>query len=154
MEEVRATVKLPDELAALPYLKPEYGRVDWAVNGIYRQYAGWYDMNPAHLNPGSTAKLQRALLDATGGVGPLIERARRAATEEQWQLVLDLTDVILAAPEPDSAPAHTLRSTALEKLAEQATNGVERNVYRLGARYHQGQAEKADSKTEEAAAGS
>ncbi|MBL9124960.1 MAG: alkyl/aryl-sulfatase, partial [Planctomycetaceae bacterium] len=130
LEQVRATVKLPDELAKLPYLQPEYGRVDWAVNGIYRQYAGWYDMNPAHLNPGSTAKTRRAVLEAAGGVGPLVARANQALAQEEWQLVLELTDIVLAAPEDEHAPAHTLRARALEKLAERATNGVERNVYR------------------------
>jgi alkyl sulfatase BDS1-like metallo-beta-lactamase superfamily hydrolase len=153
IEQVRASVKLPEELAKLPYLQPEYGRVDWAVNGIYRQYAGWYDMNPAHLNPGSVAKVHQALLEAAGGAGPLIERAKRAEAEQQWQLVLDLTDVILAAPETEHAPAHQLRATSLEKLAQAAKNGVERNVYRVGARYHERQVEKAAPKSNKSAAG-
>lgn len=153
IEQVRASVKLPDELAKLPYLQPEYGRVDWGVNGIYRQYAGWYDMNPAHLNPESNAKLHQALLEAAGGAGPLIDRAQRALADEQWQLVLDLTDVILDAPEPEHAPAHTLRAEALEKLAQQASNGVERNVYRVGARYHERQAKKSDAKADKPTAG-
>ena len=83
LEEVRATVQLPDELAKLPYLRPEYGRVDWAINGIYRQYAGWYDMNPAHLNPDSTAKVNAALIEAAGRRGadsrPCPPRTGRAA---------------------------------------------------------------------------
>lgn len=153
IEQVRASVKLPEELAKLPYLQPEYGRVDWAVNGIYRQYAGWYDMNPTHLNPGSPAKVHQALIEAAGGVGSLIERAKRAESEQQWQLVLELTDVILAAPESEHAPAHALRATALEKLAQAAKNGVERNVYRVGARYHERQVEKGAPKTSKSEAG-
>ncbi len=109
-------------------------------------------MNPTHLNPGSTTKLNQALLEASGGAGPLIDRARRALAEEQWQLVLDLTDVILAAPEPDHAPCHELRATALEKLAQRATNGVERNVYRGGARYHQRRAKQSEPKADKPAA--
>ncbi|HLJ98214.1 MAG TPA: MBL fold metallo-hydrolase, partial [Gemmataceae bacterium] len=52
LEEIRSQVRLPEELAKLPYLTPSYGRVEWAVHGIYRQYTGWYDFDPAHLNPG------------------------------------------------------------------------------------------------------
>lgn len=150
IEQVRAMVKLPEELARLPYLKPEYGRVDWAVNGIYRQYAGWYDMNPAHLNPGSTDKLHAALLEASDGTGPVVERGRRALAEGELQLVLDLTDVVLSAPEP-GVGVHELRASALEKLAQQATNGVERNVYRGAARYHQRQVKRAAENSDKAA---
>lgn len=153
LETVRASAKLPDELASLPYLQPEYGRVEWAVNGIYRQYAGWYDMNPAHLNPGPTARFKQALLEAAGGADPLIHRAQRALAEEQWQLVLELTDVILAAPEPEQAPAHELRATALEKLAQLAENGVERNVYRVAARQHQRLTKQSAERADKPAAG-
>ena|GEM_PF-4539470 len=67
LEQMRQQIRLPDELARLPYLAPIYGRVEWSVNGIYRKYTGWYDFNPAHLNPGTVSTFHRALMEASDG---------------------------------------------------------------------------------------
>src|SRR5712692_5543012 len=129
LERIRDEVKLPADLARLPYLQPGYGSVPWSVNGIYKEYSGWYDFNPAHLNSGSKSALSRALIDAAGGSGPILQRAAR---ESNPQLVLELTDVVLAA-EPENRQAHVMRAMALEKLGQAATNTVERNVYLVAA---------------------
>lgn len=141
LEEIRRQVRLPDDLAKLPYLAPGYGRVDWAVNGIYRQYTGWYDFNPAHLNPGRSAEYRRALLEAGGGADALVKKARQALKDGQAQLALELLDVVVKA-EPGHRPAHALCAEALDKLAEAAVNGVEVNVYRAAAKEHRKQAGK------------
>jgi alkyl sulfatase BDS1-like metallo-beta-lactamase superfamily hydrolase len=141
LEEIRASVRLPDELARLAYLAPVYGRIEWAINGIYRQYTGWYDFNPSHLNPGSEAAIHRALVEASGGTASLMKRAEQAARDGQPQLVLELTDVVLDV-EPDNRRAHLMRAEALDKLASAAVNGVERNVYRVAAQEHRKRAGK------------
>jgi alkyl sulfatase BDS1-like metallo-beta-lactamase superfamily hydrolase len=135
LEEIRASVKLPDELARLVYLAQAYGRIDWAINGIYRQYTGWYDFNPSNLNPGSRSAIHRALVEASGGTSSLIKRAQEALRDGQPQLVLELTDVVLDV-EPSNTEAHRARAEALDKLAAAAVNGVERNVYRVAAQEH------------------
>jgi uncharacterized sulfatase len=129
LAQIRDEVRLPDDLAALPYLQPGYGTVPWSVNGIYKEYTGWYDFNPADLNPGSKSALSRALLEAAGGAAPIL---KRAAAESNPQLVLQLTDVVLSA-EPANREAHAMRGAALEKLGQAAMNTVERNVYLVAA---------------------
>lgn len=128
---IRQEVRLPAELGALPYLQPVYGTVDWAVNGVFRQYTGWYDFDPAHLSGGDPAQLERALAEAAGGAGSVLQRARKAAEEGPLQLALELVEVAIAAG--GGAEAHRLRADLLERLAVQSTNGVERNVYREAA---------------------
>src|SRR5207248_6140355 len=95
LEEIRRQVRLPEELAKLPYLAPVYGRLEWAVNGIYRQYAGWYDFDPAHLNPGRAELFARALLEAAGGADAVLRRAQKALDDSEPQLALDLTGIVL-----------------------------------------------------------
>lgn len=131
LEIIRERVQLPPELASLPYLRPLYGGVAWSVNGIYRQYTGWYDMQPAHLNPGPSKRVSDALVEAAGGPEKILEQAQKALAEDP-QLVVELTDV-LVSHDPESKPAHELRAAALEKLADAATNTVEINVYRTAA---------------------
>jgi len=128
LAQIRDEVRLPDDLAKLPYLQPGYGTVPWSVNGIYKEYTGWYDFIPADLNPGSKSALSKALIDAAGGSAAIL---KRAAAESNPQLVVELTDVVLSA-EPANPEAKSLRAAALEKLGDAAKNTVERNIY-LGA---------------------
>jgi alkyl sulfatase BDS1-like metallo-beta-lactamase superfamily hydrolase len=132
LEEIRRTVKLPERLAKLSYLQPLYGQVAWGVNGVYRGYTGWYDMRPAHLNPGPRSELNAAIVEAAGGVDKLVARATQARDARNWQLVVELTDITLSVDAEDAA-SHELRAAALEQLAATSTNGVERNIYRAGA---------------------
>lgn len=141
LEEIRREVRLPAELAKLPYLAEVYGRVDWAVNGIYRDYTGWYDFKPAHLNPDKSADFQRALLESGGGADGFLKRARQALGEKKYQLALELADVIVSV-QPGHTEAHLVCAEALEKLAEASVNGVEINVYRAAAREHRKQGRK------------
>lgn len=132
LDELRRSIKLPDDLVGLPYLKPLYGRVAWAVNGIYRQYTGWYDREPSQLNPGPRQGLFRELLTAAGGVGPLLARAQAAFDAGQAQLALELSDVLLAAETVPPA-VHLLRAEVLERLATESESPVEVNIYRGAA---------------------
>jgi alkyl sulfatase BDS1-like metallo-beta-lactamase superfamily hydrolase len=125
--QIRQEVRLPADLAALPYLQPVYGTVEWAVNGVFRQYTGWYDFDPAHLNGGDPAPLQRALAEAAGGSAAIVAKARQAGGDGHLQLALELAETAIGAD--NNAAAHRLRVELLERLAAQTTNGVARNIY-------------------------
>lgn len=127
---IRQEVRLPPDLASLPYLQPVYGTVEWAVNGVFRQYTGWYDFDPAHLNGGDPAPLDRALAEAAGGTDAILRRARQAAGEGQLQLALEIVETAIAAGDNT---AHRLRAEVLDRLAAQTANGVARNIYREAA---------------------
>jgi len=128
LEEIRRRVKLPAKLARLPYLQQGYCKVDWAVAGVFRQYSGWYDLNPTTLKPRAKQQRADALIEICGGPQPIVARARDALQQGQNQLVLELTDIVLAA-RPQNAAAMKLRRRALYRLGSAATNGVERNIY-------------------------
>jgi alkyl sulfatase BDS1-like metallo-beta-lactamase superfamily hydrolase len=140
LDEVRAAVRLPEDLARLDYLQPNYGRVEWSVNGIYRQYTGWYDFNPAHLNPAPGADFNRAMVEAAGSAA-IIKRAETALSKGEHQLAAMLADVVLDG-EPSNQPAHRVAAAAYEKLAGAARNTVERNIYLAAAREHKAAAGK------------
>lgn len=133
LPEIKRHVRLPHYWRQLSYLQPRYGSVEWAVHGIFQQYAGWYDLNPTHLAPVPRARLSQVLLEVSGGVRPLLERTRAALDSGQDRLVLELTDVILGA-RPRHRAALRLRSSALERLGRGATNRVAQNLYRSAAK--------------------
>ncbi|MGA2135534.1 MAG: alkyl/aryl-sulfatase [Bryobacteraceae bacterium] len=126
--QIRQEVRLPAELASLPYLQPVYGTVEWAVNGVFRQYTGWYDFDPAHLNGGDPAALDRALVEAANGSAAILDRARKAQAEGQMQLALELAETAMRAD--NDVAAHHLRMELLERMAAGSSNGVAKNIYR------------------------
>ena len=82
LHEIRQRVRLPVRWRKLSYLQPRYGRVEWAVSGIYRQYTGWYDLNPAHLDPPAPRALARVVLDNGGSSRCLTAHAWQSRTEK------------------------------------------------------------------------
>lgn len=128
LDQMRQQIHLPNELASLPYLQPIYGRVEWAINGIYKKYVGWYDLNPTHLHPLPSFLFHRALIDASGGTISLLKRSQQALQDDRLQIVLELTNIILDV-EPSHAEAKAMRVQALERLAAQTNNTVELNIY-------------------------
>ncbi len=143
LDQIKKQIKLPKNLAGKSYLQPLYGRLEWAINGAYRNYTGWYDFNPTHLNPASPAAVSKTIVEAAGGTAPLVSKVEELSSDGNWQMVLELTEIILSA-EPQNPTAHTLRAAALNKLADAAVSGVERNIYRAAAKEHH---DKADAKT-------
>jgi len=133
LEEIREQLRLPDELARLPYLHQGYGTIRWAVNGIYAHYTGWYDLNPATLKPAPRYARDRILVEVSGGAEPLIMRARQSLNTGHPQLALELIDVVMNA-QPGNKTAQALWSEALEHLGASTRNGVERNIYLAAAR--------------------
>jgi len=133
--QTREKVALPEHLAKQPYLAEVYGRVAWSVNGIYRQYTGWYDLNPANLNPGSRSELHSAIVQAVGDIDPIFQRAQKAFKDQQFQLSLELVTIVLDA-QPDHQPSHQLAAQVLRRLASQSTNTVQKNIYLGAAQEH------------------
>lgn len=131
LHRIREEVQLPPDLAALPYLRQVYGTIEWAVNGVFRQYTGWYDFDPAHLRGPDPAALHAALAEAAGGAEAIAARARKAADQGKFQLALELAG--MAASSGAGAETRRFRAWILERMAAQSWNGVERNIYRQAA---------------------
>jgi alkyl sulfatase BDS1-like metallo-beta-lactamase superfamily hydrolase len=129
-------VTLPEALAKLPYLNEGYGKIEWAVTSVYRQNTGWLPINPeldpADLRAAPAGVLESEIIAACGGPPPLVSRAREAMQAGRWQVVLELTGIVVAA-RPQNGPARQLRIAALRELAARARNGVERNLYAAAA---------------------
>jgi alkyl sulfatase BDS1-like metallo-beta-lactamase superfamily hydrolase len=133
LEQTMRAVKLPDELKRLPYLRQMYGKVSWAVRGIFRQYTGWYSLNPTDLNPNPEPARNREVLQVCGGPAALLDRAEKALRDKKSQLALELADIVLGA-QPRNQRAVRVQLAALQTLAAVTGNSVERNLYRNAAK--------------------
>ena len=108
LDEILDRVSPPPELLERPYLRPIYDDPEFIVRNIWRQYGGWYDLDPANLKPASTGELARELAALAGGATSLADRARELATLGELRLAGELAELAAAAApdDPDIRAAH------------------------------------------------
>lgn len=127
-DELAGRVRLPEELARLPYLAERYGTVAWSVRGIYAGYLGWFDGNATQLFPQPPRARARRLARLAGGAGVLLREGRRALDEGDPQWAAELADAVLLL-DPGSGPARAIRASALRALAARQENANARSYY-------------------------
>jgi alkyl sulfatase BDS1-like metallo-beta-lactamase superfamily hydrolase len=130
--EIAEMLELPPSLRPVFANRGYYGTVSHNVKGVYQFYFGWYDANPAHLNPLPPADEGAKYVAAMGGADKVLEHGRTAyeAGEYRWAATL-LNHLVFA--EPDNAEAKTLLAATYDQLGYQAESGPWRDVYLTGA---------------------
>jgi glyoxylase-like metal-dependent hydrolase (beta-lactamase superfamily II) len=103
-----------------------FGRVSWAVRGIYEGYAGWFDEKPTTMYPVAPSAIFPEIATLAGGADRLAARARELAAAGDHVSVLQLTEIALAS-EPGHRGALTVRLDALRALRAASRNYIERN---------------------------
>ncbi|MEV6156816.1 alkyl sulfatase dimerization domain-containing protein [Nonomuraea sp. NPDC052129] len=118
-------VRVPDDLAALHYLQPLYDEPEFIVRNVWRQFAGWYDGNPAHLKPATDAALAAELAALAGGAQVLADRALELSRAGEHRLACHLAQLAGDAAPEDKA-VHTARAEvyALRAAQERSTMSI------------------------------
>lgn len=122
MDDIATSIALPDTLAAKPWLKEYYGRIDWSARAFAAGTLGWYDGNPTNLNALSSKRRAAHMASLAGSSDRLFDIARET-DDLQWRL--ELCDHLIALGEP----ARRLKAETLETLAENEINATARNSY-------------------------
>ncbi|MFC9219248.1 alkyl sulfatase dimerization domain-containing protein [Streptomyces hygroscopicus] len=122
LTETLHEVRVPDDLAALHYLQPLYDEPEFIVRNVWRQFAGWYDGNPAHLKPAPDDELARELAALTGGAPVLADRALELARTGSYRLACHLAQLAGDA-DPNDPTVQTARAEvyALRAAEERST---------------------------------
>ncbi len=132
-DEIVERVQLPPHLARDPWLQEFYGKVSWSVRAIFSGYLGWFDGNPATLQPLYDGEQAQRMADLAGGTEAMMDKAKDALEQGDAQWALALSDHLRVLMPEDTAVAD-LRITALRYLAERESNPNARNYYFTEAR--------------------
>ncbi|MFG2926357.1 alkyl/aryl-sulfatase [Streptomyces sp. NPDC048305] len=132
IHEIPDLVELPEALAHHWSSRGYYGTLSNNCKAVHQKYLGYFDGNPARLDPHPPAEAARRYVDLAGGIDRLLERARAAYDEGDYRWVAELVDHAVFA-EPGHAAARELQAAALEQLGYQAESAVSRNFYLSGA---------------------
>ncbi|HNE38114.1 MAG TPA: alkyl sulfatase dimerization domain-containing protein, partial [Microthrixaceae bacterium] len=133
LDDIVHTVRVPDELAGLPWLRPIYDEPEFVVHNIWRLYGGWYDGNPARLKPAPDAAVAAELAALAGGASVLAERARALAAEGDLRLAGHLAELAAQAAPGDSG-VHAVRSEVFGARARAEASLMASGVFRWAAR--------------------
>ena len=126
--EIAQELKLPPELSKKWYLRGYYGTVEQNVRGIYNYYFGWYDGNPATLNPPSPQETATKMIQYMGGVKNVIQRVKEDIKQGNYRWVVQVLDAVLTI-EPGNEQAKEIAANAYTQLAYRSENATWRNAY-------------------------
>ena len=126
--EIADVIEFPPSLARLWHLRGYYGTLKHNVRGIYAYYLGWYDGNPATLDPLSPRETARKTLEYMGGVDAVLGRAREDHEAGNYRWVVHVLDLVMWAF-PDHGEARELSAAAHTQLGYGAESATWRNAY-------------------------
>jgi len=131
--EIAETLELPSTLSNNFSNRGYYGTVSHNAKAVYQHYFGWYDANPANLNPHTPSESAKRYVEFIGGAELLLNKAQASYAEGDYRWVAEVVNHLVFA-EPDNAQARGLLAKAYDQLAYQAESGPWRDVY-LSAAY-------------------
>jgi alkyl sulfatase BDS1-like metallo-beta-lactamase superfamily hydrolase len=126
--EIAEQLHLPSTLSQEWSARGLYGSLSHNSKAIYQRYLGWYDGNPAHLNPLPPVESARKWLEYLGGSQAVIAKAKTDFAAGQYRWVAEVMNQVVFA-DPDNREARLLQASALEQLGYQAESSTWRNAY-------------------------
>src|SRR3954471_9549217 len=130
--EIAETIRLPKSLDGAWHARGYYGHIRHNVKAIYQKYLGWYDANPANLDPLPPVEAGKKYVEYMGGADAILTRARVDFGKGEFRFVAQAVGHLVFA-EPDNAAARSLLADTLEQLGYAAESSTWRNAYLFGA---------------------
>jgi alkyl sulfatase BDS1-like metallo-beta-lactamase superfamily hydrolase len=131
-EIAESVKKLPGELDKKWYARGYYGTISFNVRAVYQRYLGFYDANPANLNPLPPVEAGKRYVAAMGGAAAVLAQLRDAMANGDYRWAAQLGNHLVFA-EPDNRSAREAQAEVLEQLAYQSESAIWRNMYLMGA---------------------
>jgi len=126
--EIAELIELPASLQTEFHNRSYYGTLRHNARAVYQNYLGWYDGNPAHLDPVPPVEAGRRYVALAGGAAALLDKARAAYDQAEYRWAAELLNHLVFA-EPDDTAAKALLAACYDQLGYQAESGPWRDVY-------------------------
>jgi len=132
MNEIAEELELPKELGDEFFNRDYYGTVSHNAKGVYQRYLGWFDANPAHLNPHIPVEAAKRYVAFMGGADAVMQKAQKSFDEGDYRWVVEVVNHVVFA-DPENETARLFQADALEQLGYQSESGPWRDFYLSGA---------------------
>ena len=125
-DQIIELVDLPAAIKESPFLNEFYGTVRWSVKSIFNGYLGWFNGNPAELDPLSRKDEAQNFADLVGGEEALFLALTNAVNQNEMQWALELSDRLIAL-DFSISEVESLRRQALLYVGARSSNPNKRN---------------------------
>ena len=130
--EIAETIRLPKSLEGAWHTRGYYGHIRHNVKAIYQKYLGWYDANPANLDPLPPVEAGKKYVEYMGGSEAILVRAKTDFAKGEFRFVAQALSHLVFA-EADNQAARALLADTFEQLGYAAESSTWRNAYLFGA---------------------
>jgi len=130
--EIAERIELPDSLNRSFSERGYYGTLSHNSKAVYQYYFGWYDGNPAHLNPLQPKESAVRYIQFMGGADSVLKKARVSFEKGEYRWVAEVLNHLVFS-EPENEKAKALLAETYDQLGYQSESGPWRNVYLMAA---------------------
>jgi len=132
IHEIPDELELPDAIASRFANRGYYGTVSHNSKAQYQLYFGYFDGNPANLNPLNPVAEGKKFVQYVGGADAVLEKAKADYEAGEFRYAATALNHLVFA-QPDNQRARNLLASVYKQLAYQAESGSWRNFYLTGA---------------------
>ena len=130
--EIAERLKLPASLAGNFHLRGYYGTLSHNSKAVYQYYFGWYQGNPAQLNPLPPEQSSLRYVEFMGGAEAILKKASQSMQRGEYRWVAEVLNHLVFA-QPDNGSAKQMLAEAYQQLGYQSESGPWRDIYLSGA---------------------
>lgn len=130
--ELADTIEIPDALSGEFYNRGYYGSYSHDIKAQYQLYFGWFDGNPANLDPLPPVEAGSLYVDMMGGRDSVMNKAYGLYEDGNFRFAAEILRHLVFADPGDTDAKYMLANT-YEQLGYQAESGPWRNFYLSGA---------------------
>ncbi|MBO47381.1 MAG: hypothetical protein CMJ96_10895, partial [Planctomycetes bacterium] len=130
--EIAELVEEPEFMKQSFSVREYYGTLNHNLKATYQKYYGYFDGNPAHLEPHTPVEEGKRYVQAMGGSDAVLDLAWTAFEEGDYRWVATVLNHLVFA-EPSNKQARAMLASTYEQLAFQSESVIWRNIYLCGA---------------------
>lgn len=130
--EIAEQMQLPPKLRQHYWNRDYYGTLRHDVKAVYQMYFGWYDGNPANLDPLPRVESGKRYVEYMGGAEKVLQHAQASFDAGDYRWVAEVLNHLVTA-DPDNQQARALLAQTYDQLGYRAESSAWRNVYLSGA---------------------
>ena len=128
--EIAEQLQMPPSLSSYLNVHGYYGTVRHNAKAVYQFYLGWYDANPANLDPLPPVEAGKRYVALAGGADKLLAAAQQAFEAGDFRWAAEMLKHAVYA-DPDNTAARELLAKNFEQLGYLAEASTWRNAYRM-----------------------
>lgn len=130
--EIAEQIRLPKSLESSFAVRGYYGTLKHNARAVYQHYMGFFDGNPANLDPLPRVDAAKRYVDLAGGANKAVAAAQTAFDKGEFRWTAELLNHVVFA-QPDHIAAKELLARTYDQLGYQAESAIWRNFYLTGA---------------------